>query len=169
MEIKLVHLDQCDKTKCTGSRLLKFDLAIKIPLKRARKSILLSPFSNIALSRTDLEIAQQHGILAIDGSWKQIQPDDKLFSFGTPRALPFLVAANPVNYGHPTKLTCAEAIAASLWVLGEKKQAEDILKPFRWGDAFLDINYERLEAYSNCKNSSEIVEVQSTYLNQLRG
>ncbi len=166
--INIIHLDQCDKSKCTGSRMIKFGKVQKIKPSLIKKSILLSPFTQKALSPQDRQITDYAGISVIDGSWNQIRQEDRIFSFGNPRALPFLMAANPMNYGKPTKLTCMEAVAASLWILGENEQAEDLLNIYRWGKTFLDINQERLDAYAKCKDSTEVIEVQEYYLDQLK-
>jgi pre-rRNA-processing protein TSR3 len=81
-----------------------------------------------------------------------------------PRLLPFLIAANPINYGKPCKLSCVEAIAAAMMITGFKEEAKFYLSKFSWGHSFLELNDDLLELYSNCKSSQEILEVQKKYL-----
>lgn len=57
-------------------------------------------------------------------------------------------------------MTTAEALAASLYLVGRKEQAKQVLGAFRWGDRFFELNKEPLEAYSMAKSSSELVDLQ---------
>ena len=57
-----------------------------------------------------------------------------------PRKLPFVVAGNPVNYGKPYQLSCAEALATSLCTMGYIPQAEYIMSKFGWADGFWSKN-----------------------------
>ena len=77
-----------------------------------------------------------------------------------PRMLPLLLAANPVNWGKPGKLTTAEAMAAVLYLVGYREQAEQILGSFRWGQRFFELNKEPLDAYSEATSSQELVALQ---------
>jgi len=80
------------------------------------------------------------------------------------RALPFVIAVNPVNYGKPFKLTTLEAFAASLYILGEMAHASKILKIYNWGPQFLELNKEPLEDYRKAKNSAEIIEIMKQFV-----
>ena len=63
------------------------------------------------------------------------------------RLLPYLVAANPVKYGKPMELTCAEALSATLYITGYKKEAIEVLSSFNWGKEFIKINLDLLDLY----------------------
>ncbi len=101
---------------------------------------------------------KQYGTSAIDCSWARIEeiPMNKLKN-GVHRLLPFLVAANPVNYGKPSKLTCAEAIAATLYIVGLKEDALTIMKPFKWGCQFISLNYVSCGSEFECRNCWKVM------------
>jgi pre-rRNA-processing protein TSR3 len=89
----------------------------------------------------DLEQITKHGIAVVECSWARLEeiPFSKIRSNGD-RSLPYLTAANPVNYGKPYKLTCVEAVAGSLAIVGLQAQAELLLQKFGWGHAFWSLN-----------------------------
>ena len=80
------------------------------------------------------------------------------------RALPFLMAANPVNFGKPCKSTSIEALAASLFILGEQERAAQILGCVSRASGSLEVNKEPLELYATAKDSTEVVNDQALFL-----
>ena len=153
-----------DPAKCTARKLARFDLA---ELHRSSGAtpygVVLNPHAERALSPADR--AESGNLVALDCSWETAE--EALFSMpGAHRALPFLVAANPVNFGRPFKLNTVEAFAAALVVLGEREHAERILSKFRWGETFLELNAEPLERYAGCADSTEVIAVQGEYLDR---
>ena len=83
---------------------------------------------------------------------------------GAIRCLPYLVAANPVNYGIPTKLSTVEALAAALYIVGLENKAIEIIASFKWGLNFLELNLERLDAYAQAKDSMDVVDIQRKFM-----
>jgi hypothetical protein len=83
-------------------------------------------------------------------------------------SVPFLVAANPVNYGKPLKLSCVEAIAATMMLTGFPREAAAILGKFKWGQTFLKINAELFERYDRCNTPGEVVAAQNAWLAHLQ-
>lgn len=79
------------------------------------------------------------------------------------RILPYLLAANTVNYGKPYKMNTAEATAACLYIVGYKNEAHTLLSPFSYGEEFIRLNFECLEAYSACKDEVEVRRVMTQY------
>ena len=78
-----------------------------------------------------------------------------------------MIAANSVNYGKPTKLNCAEALAASLYIMGFKSQAELLLSKFTWGSEFIRLNQYLLDGYASCTNSESVIIFQNQYLQEM--
>lgn len=83
------------------------------------------------------------------------------------RLLPYLVAANSVNYGRPCKLTCAEALAAGLHIIGLPEVAEYLMRRFTWGLHFLELNQDLLNAYARCKDAEEVIRTQNNHLKRI--
>jgi pre-rRNA-processing protein TSR3 len=155
---------ECDPKKCTSRKLARFMLLRLLPTtqKIPPGSILLTPEAERAISQKDRKRAEKRGIVVLDVSWRAAT--FPRIPGITERALPFLVAANPVNYGKPFKLSSVEAIAAALIILGEEDQAKLVLSKFAWGEQFLKLNAEPLEDYAKAKNSREIVVAQKQFI-----
>jgi pre-rRNA-processing protein TSR3 len=107
---------------------------------------------------------EDFGLVGLDCSWEHAEKVLLKHVRGTSRCLPILVAGNPVNFGKPTKLTTAEALAAALYIAGFKDQANELLSIFKWGHTFLELNHERLESYAKAKDSTEVVELQKGFM-----
>ena len=88
-----------------------------------RNTLLLDPTAEQALSPADKYVKS---ITALDCSW-EVLDTGAVELVEDPAGSPFLMAANPVNFGKPCKLTSIEAIAASLYILGEQERAAQIL------------------------------------------
>ena len=154
--------NSCDPRKCTVKRMERTGL-VKILSKISyipRNTILLDPTAEQALSPAD---RPARSITVLDCSW-EVLDTDMIKGHRRRRALPFLVAANPVNFGRPWKLTSVEAFAAALFILGEESQAETVLESSPWGMRFLELNREPLELYRNAADSREVIEIQNMYL-----
>ena len=164
--ILIYHAEQCDPKKCTGKRLSRMKKG-KI-LKRMRqippRAVVLNPVAEVAFSKADRETLVKSGLVALDCSWKQAEDIFANIRLGAQRALPYLLAANPINTYKPIKLSTAEAVAAALYIAGFKEEAEDIMSIFKWGPSFITLNQEPLDAYAECATSTEIVQVQKEFM-----
>ena len=161
------HAGQDDPRKCTAKKLHRFGFAtLQKNVRRVPShAILLNPFAEKSLSCEDIMVAQRYGLVALDCSWKTAeQTFQSLESRMMARALPFLLAANPVNYGKPYQLSTLEAFAAALYILDEVAQATVILGIYTWGHRFLELNKEPLEEYRQAHSSAEVIQIMNKYI-----
>ncbi|XP_055545885.1 18S rRNA aminocarboxypropyltransferase [Wyeomyia smithii] len=163
--VSMWDLNHCDPKKCSGRKLARHGLMANLRLGQKFPGLVLTPVGTNCVSPLDKNIIESSGIAVVDCSWARLSetPFNKMKS-PNPRLLPFLVAANPINYGKPCKLSCVEAIAATMYITGFKEEATWYLNKFSWGHSFLTLNQELLDSYAGCKNSKEILEVQHKYL-----
>ncbi len=127
-------------------------------------AVVLNPFSEKAFSPADRERILHRGLAAIDCSWIHADEVFELHMRGASRCLPYLIAANPVNYGIPTKLSTVEALAAALYIVDFEQKAEKLLSIFKWGFQFIRLNQKFLDSYAKAEDSSEVVELQKKFI-----
>ena len=167
MELHVRYEGDDDPDKCSARKLARFDLAtLHRSVSSTPPGIVLDPFADRALSPADGKASgSESRLVALDCSWETAEAE--AFALDGPhRSLPFLVAANPVNYGTPFRLNTVEAFAGALCILGHREHAEEILGKFRWGHTFLELNEEPLRRYADCSDSSDVIAVQSEYLDR---
>src|SRR3989338_3709149 len=159
---------QCDAKRCTGRKLARMGVIRTLRVSESSRGVVLTPTATKSVSAEDLAVVQSNGVAVVDCSWNRLDevPFTKLNrgNRANERLLPFLVAANPVNYGRPLKLSCAEAVAATLFIVGRADLGHELMSKFKWGPAFYNINEELLQAYAACKTSAEVVQVQNDYI-----
>ncbi len=129
-----------------------------------KRAVVLNPLSKIAFSPADKKRIENFGLAALDFSWEHAEKTLLKHVRGTSRCLPFLIAGNPVNFGVPTKLSTAEALAAALYIASHKDEAYKLLSIFKWGHTFIELNKDRLEGYAKAKDSSDIIEIQKRFI-----
>ena len=165
VRLYLYYAHQCDPKKCSGIKLAKFDLVRLYENigETPKGAILMDPSAEQALSRAD---NTKKGIIVLDCSWEHAEETfPRLEKFDLQRrALPYLLAANPVNFGRPFRLNSAEAFAAALFITGHEDQARKVLSKFNWGHSFFELNEEPLADYAAAKNSTEVVKAQRLYI-----
>ena len=169
--LHVIHLDQDDPKKCTSRRLQQRGLINlhEYANSAPRRGYLLDPRAKTVLAPEDGGLISLGGsIVVLDCSWKKIEESLDLIDGKTRlegRILPLLVAANPVSWGKVGRLSSAEALGASLAILGLWEQAMAILEPFPFGKQFLDLNKDPLEAYSSADTRECLLEIQTEFFN----
>eukprot|EP00904_Undaria_pinnatifida_P013798 jgi/Undpi1/9549/HiC_scaffold_27.g12005.m1 len=165
VSLRMWDFEQCDVKRCTGRKLCRLGVVREMELGAPFSGLVLSPNGELTVSPADREIVETLGMSVIDCSWARLDeiPFHQMRR-GHHRLLPFLVAANPVNYGRPMKLSCAEAIAATLYIVGHQDEAVVVMDQFGWGAEFLRVNADVLETYAACADGSEVVRAQGEFL-----
>nr|XP_031835208.1 ribosome biogenesis protein TSR3 homolog isoform X2 [Nomia melanderi] len=144
--VAMWDLEQCDPKKCSGRKLVRHGLVKILRLGARFPGLVLTPVGQKCVSPIDRDIVRDYGCAVVDCSWARL--DDTPFGrmkTPNPRLLPFLVAANPINYGF-------------------SEEANFYLGKFSWGHSFLKLNDDLLKKYSLCANPEEIIAVQDQFL-----
>lgn len=165
-QILILRLPGCDPKKCSALKLARYGLVrlLRSPRQLRGHPVVLNPFVEKAFSPADRAIAEEEGILVLDCSWKDAEEMFQRRIRGESRCLPYLVAANPINYGLVGKLSSVEAAASALFILGYPDEASHLLELFKWGPHFLELNKEPLSEYAAASNSSDVVLRQKQFM-----
>ncbi|MDA4117623.1 MAG: DUF367 family protein [Thaumarchaeota archaeon] len=168
MNVFVIDYAQDDPAKCTAAKMVKMELATEVTKKfhASDTTIVLNPYAGTLL--TPLDAGSVKSILAIDCSWNLAQEVFFRKIGGKHRRLPALLAGNPTNYSRRGILSSVEAVAATLFILGEEKEAREFLSIYKWGPTFESLNHDPLHDYSKATSEMEIEEIERSYFPQLQ-
>ncbi|KAJ1310958.1 hypothetical protein OPQ81_009469 [Rhizoctonia solani] len=166
--VAMWDFDHCDPKRCSGKKLARLGLIADLRVGQRFRGIVVTPKGTLPVSPADRDIVAQAGVAVVECSWARLDdvPFAKLRS-PNERLLPYLVAANPVNYGKPWRLNCVEALAAAFYIVGLGEYAEVLLSKFSWGHSFWKVNGGMLKRYQECKDAAEIETVQKAIVAEL--
>ncbi|KAL6452416.1 LOW QUALITY PROTEIN: TSR3 18S rRNA aminocarboxypropyltransferase [Candida maltosa Xu316] len=167
-KLAMWDFDHCDPKRCSGKKLERLGLIKNLRVGQKFQGIVVSPNGKSVVCPNDLEIVETNGAAVVECSWARLDeiPFNKIGGKHE-RLLPYLVAANPVNYGRPWRLNCVEALAACFAIVGHNDWAELLLSNFSWGLTFLKINEELIELYQKCTDSDSINKAQEEWLEKI--
>jgi len=131
------------------------------------QGVVLTPKATKVLSMADKDAINEKGVAVVECSWARVDdiPWAKIRS-PVERLLPYLIATNPVNYGKPWRLNCAEALAAAFYLTGFDSYAEILLSKFSWGHSFWEVNSELILKYRTCQTAEDVVKMQDSLVAQ---
>ncbi|KAF3491287.1 RLI and DUF367 domain-containing protein [Arthroderma uncinatum] len=158
-------LGHCDPKKCSGKRLMQLGYMRDLGIGHKFPGVVISPNAKQTISPADRPLLEQYGAAVVECSWVRVSevPWSKIGG-KTERLLPYLVAANTVNYGKPWRLNCVEALAATFMICGHEDWAEEVLQHFRYGKSFLEINSQIFKRYAACETEADIKLAEEKWL-----
>lgn len=161
-------LGHCDPKRCSGKKLMKLGLMRELPVGQRHSGVIISPNAKHTISPLDKELMEQYGAAVVECSWARVKevPWTKIGG-KCERLLPYLVAANSVNYGKPWRLNCVEALGAAFYICGHPEWAEEVLSNFPYGQSFLDINSSILKRYAACADEEAIKKTEEAWMARL--
>ncbi|GAP91582.2 putative duf367 domain-containing protein [Rosellinia necatrix] len=161
-------LNHCDPKRCSGKKLIRLGLMRDLHLGQRHNGVIITPNGKHTLSPADRELMDLYGAAVVECSWARTQEVQWNKVGGKcERLLPYLVAANSVNYGKPYRLNCVEALAASFYICGHPDWAEEVLRPFNYGESFLAINSKLLRRYAACDDEDGVKRTEKEWLDRL--
>lgn len=161
-------LNHCDPKRCSGKKLIKLGMMRDLHVGQRHNGVIITPNGKHTISPADRELMDQYGAAVVECSWARTQEVQWNKVGGKcERLLPYLVAANTVNYGKPWRLNCVEALAAAFYICGHPDWAAEILSPFSYGKPFLEINSSLLKKYAACADEAEIKKTQEEWMERL--
>lgn len=147
---------------------MKVGLMRGLHLGQRHNGVIITPNGKHVVSPADKELLETYGAAVVECSWARTKEVQWSKVGGKcERLLPYLVAANNVNYGKPWRLNCAEALAAAFAICGHLDWAAQVLEPFSYGEAFLKINASLLRKYAECEDEKAVKRTEEEWMERL--